>query len=72
MQPAALFAVPVLVEPLRDNAKAALWQEADSLNKAGLSWEEIVRRWNAEGRHTDKGAYFMGTNIPREVQKLEA
>lgn len=47
VQQAPLFAVPAPVEPLRDNAKAALWQEADSLHSAGLSWGEIARRWNA-------------------------
>ena len=56
-------------EPLPDNDKTALWQEADSLNKAGLSWNEIARRWNAEGRRTDKGAEFRGGNIAREVRK---
>lgn len=56
-------------EPLPDNDKAALWREADSLHKAGRSWNEIARRWNAEGRRTDKGAEFRGGNISREVRK---
>ena len=56
-------------ESLPDNDKAALWQEADSLHKTGLSWNEIARRWNAEGRRTDKGAEYRGANISREVRK---
>ena len=55
--------------PVPDTDKAALWAEADSLNKAGLSWGEIARRWNAEGRRTDKGAEYRGANIAREVRK---
>lgn len=55
--------------PVSDNAKAALWAEADSLNKAGLSWNEIARRWNEQGRRTDKGAEYRGANIAREVRK---
>ena len=54
--------------PVSDNAPA-LWREADSLNKAGLSWGEIARRWNEQGRRTDKGAEFRGGNISREVRK---
>ena len=56
-------------KPLPDNDKAALWREADSLHKAGRSWNEIARRWNAEGRRTDNGAEFRGGNISREVRK---
>ena len=55
--------------PLPDTDKAALWAEADSLNKAGLSWNEIARRWNEQGRRTDKGADYRGANISREVRK---
>lgn len=72
---AALFAIANAsndsgpVEPLPGNDKAALWREADSLNKAGLSWGEIARRWNAEGRRTDKGAQFRGWNLQRDVQR---
>ena len=51
-----------------DNAPA-LWREADSLNKAGLSWAEIARQWNEQGRRTDKGAEYRGANIAREVRK---
>ena len=50
-----------------DNAPA-LWREADSLNKAGLSWAEIARQWNEQGRRTDKGAESRGANIAREVR----
>ena len=56
-------------EPLRDNGKAALWAEADSLHKAGLSWGAIARQWNSEGRRTDNGADYRGPNISREVRK---
>ena len=72
---AALFAIANAsndsgpVEPLPGNAKAALWREADSLNKAGLSWAEIARQWNEQGRRTDKGAEYRGANIAREVRK---
>ena len=45
---------------------AAALEEADSLHKAGLSWGEIARRWNAEGRRTERGAEFRGANMARE------
>lgn len=48
---------------------AAAMAEADSLHKAGLSWEAIARRWNAEGRRTERGAEFRGTNIARDWRK---
>ena len=54
--------------PVSDNAPAQ-WREADRLNKARLSWAEIARRWNEQGRRTDKGAEFRGANIAREVRK---
>jgi hypothetical protein len=73
VQQAMLFAVPgpapVTAEPLPGNDKAALWREADSLNKDGLSWGEIARRWNAEGRRTDKGAAFRTFNLRRDVER---
>ena len=56
--------------PVSDNA-LALWREADSLNKAGLSWAEIARQWNEQGRRTDKGAEYRGANISREVRKFK-
>ena len=56
--------------PVSDNAPA-LWREADSLNKAGLSWAAIARQWNNQGRRTDKGAEYRGANISREVRKLK-
>lgn len=68
VQQATLFTVPGPV-PLRDNGKAAFWAEADSLNKAGLSWGAIARQWNAQGRRTGNGAEFRGANISREVRK---
>jgi len=66
---------PAIVEkekaatPLPDNAAPALWAEADSLHSAGLSWADIARRWNEQGRRTDNGADFRGGNIAREVRK---
>ncbi len=56
--------------PVSDNA-TALWREADSLNKAGLSWAEIARQWNEQGRRTGNGAEYRGANISREVRKLK-
>lgn len=67
-QQATLFVGPGAT--LSDNDKAAHWQEADSLKKAGLSWNEIARRWNAQGRRTGNGAEYRGANIAREVRKL--
>ena len=52
-----------------DSGMAAQWREADSLNKAGLSWAEIARRWNEQGRRTGNGAEYRGPNIAREVRK---
>jgi len=54
--------------PVSDNAPAQ-WREADSLNKAGLSWGAIARQWNEQGRRTGAGAEFRGANIAREVKK---
>jgi len=65
---AGLFAPTTLAEPLRDNA-ATPWAEADSLHSEGLSWGAIARRWNEQGRRTDKGAEYRGPNIAREVKK---
>ena len=50
--------------------RAAHWQEAHNLHKAGLSWNEIARRWNAMGRRTANGAEYRGANIAREVKRL--
>jgi|APTNR8051073442_1049403.scaffolds.fasta_scaffold86970_2 hypothetical protein len=69
VQQAALFAVPGPASPVPDTDKAALWAEADSLHSAGLSWGEIARRWNAQGRRTEKGAEYRGANIARGVRK---
>jgi len=43
--------------------------EVDSLKAQGLSWGEIARRWNADGRRTERGAEFRGTNIARDWRK---
>ena len=69
-QQATLFVAPGPGAPLSGNDKAARWQEADSLKKAGLSWNEIARRWNAQGRRTGNGAEYRGANIAREVKRL--
>ena len=61
----ALFDTPGPVS----GSDAAAMAEADSLHKAGLSWEAIARRWNAEGRRTERGAEFRGTNIARDWRK---
>ena len=49
--------------------KAALFQDAELLRGQGLSWAEIARQWNNQGRRTDKGAEYRGANIAREVRK---
>ena len=49
--------------------KAALCQDAELLRAQGLSWAEIARQWNNQGRRTDKGAEYRGANIAREVRK---
>jgi len=48
---------------------AAALEEADSLKAQGLSWGEIARRWNAQGRRTERGAEFRGANIARDWRK---
>ena len=71
----ALFDAP---GPVSDSGGAAFksedfslfpMAEADSLHKAGLSWGEIARRWNADGRRTERGAEFRGANIARDWRK---
>ena len=61
----ALFDAP---GPVSDSDNAAL-VEADSLKAQGLSWGEIARRWNAQGRRTERGAEFRGANIARDWRK---
>ena len=72
---AALFVVPEWVSDTEPDSgqpdKAALYREAEQLQQQGLSWNEIARRWNEQGRRTDKGADYRGTNIAREVKKLK-
>jgi hypothetical protein len=69
-----LFVVPSPVsntEPDRGQPtdKAALLAEAEQLQAAGLSWNEIARRWNKQGRRTDTGAVYRGANVAREWRK---
>jgi len=71
-----LFGVPSSVSDTNPNRgqpidKAALLAEAEQLRAQGLSWNEIARRWNEQGRRTDKGADYRGANIAREVRKLK-
>ena len=61
----ALFDAP---GPVSGSDGAAL-AEADSLKAQGLSWGEIARRWNAQGRRTERGAEFRGANIARDWRK---
>ena len=61
----ALFDAP---GPVSGSDGAAL-AEADSLKAQGLSWGEIARRWNAQGRRTERGAKFRGANIARDWRK---
>ena len=49
--------------------KAAFLADVDSLKAQGLSWEAIARRWNDEGRRTERGAAFRGANIARDWRK---
>ncbi len=74
-QQKALFDAP---GPVSDSGGAAFksedfslfpMAEADSLHNTGLSWEAIARRWNAEGRRTERGAEFRGANIARDWRK---
>ena len=64
---------PTRVEPRESRGqptnKAALIREAEQLQAAGLSWGAIARRWNEQGRRTDKGAEYRGANLAREVRK---
>ena len=66
IQQAALFDTP---GPVSGSSGAACIAEADSLKAQGLSWEAIARRWNSEGRRTERGAEFRGANIAREWRK---
>ena len=61
----ALFDAP---GPVSGSDAVAL-VEADSLKAQGLSWGEIARRWNADGRRTERGAEFRGANIARDWRK---
>ena len=71
-QQAGLFGNPELQPgPVSDTDKTGLWAEAERLQAAGLSWNEVARRWNEQGRRTDKGADYRGANIAREVRKLK-
>ena len=71
---AALFVVPDRVSDTEPDSgqptdKAAWWIEAEQLQAQGLSWAEIARRWNEQGRRTSKGAYFRGWNLQRDRKR---
>ena len=71
---AALFVVPDKVPDTEPDSgqptdKAALWRDAEQLRQQGLSWNEIARRWNEQGRRTDKGNAFIGHNVARDYRK---
>ena len=66
IQQAALFDAP---GPVSDSSGTACLADVDSLKAQGLSWGEIARRWNSEGRRTERGAEFRGANIAREWRK---
>ena len=57
--------------PVIDSATAAWWrvEDAKQMRAQGLSWAEIARQWNNQGRRTEKGAEYRGANIAREVRK---
>ena len=76
----ALFVVPDLDNgrvgqceqapaPVSDNAKAALFQDAERLRAQGLSWGAIARLWNEQGRRTGAGTLYVGHNIARDYRK---
>ena len=69
----ALFVVPDKVSDTEPDSgqpdKAALYREAEQLRTQGLSWADIARRWNEQGRQTGKGAQFRGWNLQRDLQR---
>lgn len=70
---AALFVVPDKVSDTEPRGgqpdKATLYREAEQLRAQGLSWAEIARRWNEQGRRTSKGVKFRGWHLQRDVQR---
>ena len=59
----------LLTRTVSGSSGAACMAETDSLKAQGLSWEAIARRWNTEGRRTERGAEFRGANIARDWRK---
>ena len=57
--------------PVVGNALPVWWriEDAKQMRAQGLSWAEIARQWNNQGRRTEKGAEYRGANISREVRK---
>ena len=73
-KPAALLWVPEQVSDTEPDSgqptdKKALLAEAEQLRAQELSWADIARRWNEQGRRTERGAYFRGWNLQRDVQR---
>lgn len=57
-KPTMLFMVPSPVSDTEQNRgqptdKAGLMREAEQLRAQGLSWREIARRWNEQGRRNE-------------------
>lgn len=66
---AALFDAGAVSDSQGEPDTAAFLADVDSLKAEGLSWGEIARRWNSEGRRTERGAAFRGANIARDWRK---
>ena len=66
---AALFNAGAVSDSSGEPDTAAFLAEVDSLKAQGLSWGEIARRWNDEGRRTERGAEFRGANLARDWRK---
>lgn len=66
---AALFDAGAVSDSRGNPDTAAFLAEVDSLKAEGLSWGEMARRWNSEGRRTERGAEFRGANIARDWRK---
>jgi hypothetical protein len=43
--------------------------KVEQLQAQELSWADIARRWNQQGRRTGKGGTFRGWNLQRDIQR---
>ncbi len=58
--------------PSLEFAEQQLVSQAEKLREQGLSWQEIARRWNAEGIPTPTGkGKWRDANILRLVKNTE-